>query len=138
MGIEEELSKYLAQIDQYKEQLGQVEAQFAYLQSIINDYAKAKITLERLSKEEEGVELLLPIGGNNFIAAVAKNTSKVLFDIGAGVITEKSSDEAAKKIDKRIKNIQQTKERLTSMAQQLQAELTETTSKAQKLYSEQE
>jgi len=136
MSKEEELSKYMVLIENYKEQLNSLEMQYSYLQAAIADYTKAKMTLEQLSKTDDGTDVLLPIGGSTFINATAKNTSKVLFDIGGGVVAEKTSDDAIKKIDERIENLQKTQERLSSMAQQIQTEAAEVSDKAQKLLSE--
>ena len=138
MTNDEELSKYMALIEQYKEQMNQLEMQSQYLQAAVADYNKAKITLEQLNNAESGTEMLLPIGGSTFINATAKDTSKVLFDIGGGIVTEKSSEDAIKKIDKRIEELQKTQERLMEMIQSIQAEATETYAKAQKLLAEQE
>jgi len=136
MTREEELSKYMILIENYKEQLNSLEMQYSYLQAAIADYTKAKVTLEQLSKTDDGTEVLLPIGGSTFISATAKSTSKVLFDIGGDIVTEKTSDDAIKKIDKRIEGLQQTQEKLSSMAQQLQTEAEEVSDKAQKLLAE--
>ena len=136
MTKEEEVSKYMVLIEQYKEQLNSLETQFSYLQAAIADYTKARMTLEQLSKTDEGTDILLPIGGSTFIDATTKNPSKVLFDIGSGVVIEKTSDDAIKKIDKRVEKLQQTQEKLSSMAQQLQTEAAEASNKAQELLSE--
>lgn len=136
MTKEEELTKYMALIENYKEQLTALDTQYSYVQAAIADYSKAKITLEQLSKADDGTEILLPIGGNTFINATAKKTSKILFDIGASIVTEKTTDDAIKKIDKRIGNLQKTQEKLSAMAQQLQTEAAEASNKAQSLMSE--
>jgi len=137
MTKDEELSKYLALIEQYKEQINSLDVQFSYVQAAITDYSKAKLTVEELSKTDEGSEILLPIGGSTYVTATAKNTSKLLFDIGAGVVTEKTCEDTIKMLDKRIEKLQQTQERISSMVQQLQMEATEVSNKAQKLLSEQ-
>lgn len=136
MTKEEELQKYMMLIEQYKEQLGSLDVQFSYLQNAIMDQTRAKTTLEHLGKTNDGVDVMLPIGGGAFIDATAKKTSKVLFDIGDGIVIEKASDDIVKKMDERIRNLQQTEEKISSMAQQLQTEITEITDKAQKLMSE--
>jgi len=136
MTKDEELSRYMILIENYKEQLNSLDMQYSYLQAAIADYNKAKVTLEQLSKTDDGTEVLLPIGGSTFVSATAKSTSKVLFDIGGGVVTEKTSEDAIKKIDKRIESLQQTQEKLSSMAQQLQAEATQISEKAQRLLEE--
>jgi len=136
MTKEEELQKYMAQIEYYKEQMTQLETQSSYIQAAISDYTRAKMTLEQLEKTENNSDILLPIGGSTYIDAKAKDTSKVLFDIGAGLVTEKKSEEAIKKIDERMKDLQQNMDKISSMMQQLQADATEISVKAQKLYSE--
>lgn len=137
MTKDEELAKYVALIEQYKEQMSSLETQFSYLQAAITDYNKAKITLEHLGSTQNGTEILLPVGGGAFINGTVKNPSRVLFDIGGGIVTEKTSDDAIKKIDSRIEDLQRTQEKLLAFIQQLQTEATETLDKANKLLQEQ-
>ena len=136
MTREEEIQEYLALIEQYKEQLDSLDVQFSVLQNTILDQTRAKMTLEHLSKTDGSAEVLLPIGGGAFINATAKKTSKVLFDIGNGIVIEKTSENVIEKIGERIKNLQQTEGKISSMTQQLQKEANEVTNKAQKLISE--
>lgn len=136
MAKDEELTKCLAMIEQYKEQMNSLDMQSSYLQAAIMDYNKAKITLEHLSKTNKGEEILLPIGGNTFITANTNDPSKVLFDIGAGIITEKTSEDAIKKIDQRLEDLQKTQEKLSTIMQNLQNEVTEVYAKAQQLLAE--
>jgi len=138
MTKDEELAKYMTLIEQYKEQMNSLEIQSQYLQAAIADYNKAKITLEQLHDADKGTEILLPIGGSTYIDATVKNTSKVLFDIGGGIVTEKTSDDAIKKIDMRIEDLQKTQEKLLTMMQNLQNEATEVSAKAQKLLGEEQ
>ena len=136
MTKDEELSKYLALVEQYKEQMNSLEIQSQYLQAAILDYNKAKITLENLRNSEKNDEILLPIGGSTFINANIKNPSNVLFDIGAGIVTEKKAEDAVNNIDKKIQELQKTQEKLITMMQNLQNESAEISAKAQKLLSE--
>ena len=135
---EEELQKHMAMIEYYKEQLRSLELQFSYLQSAIADQTKAKLTLEKLSKVKKDADMLLPIGGGAFIDATAKNPSKVLLEVGYGVVLEKTADEAAEKIGKRINDLRQTEKRISSMAQQLQMEAAKVSDKVEQLLSEQQ
>jgi prefoldin alpha subunit len=138
MSNDEELKKYMALIEQYKEQMNQLEMQTQYLQAAITDYNKAKITLEQISNAEVGTDMLLPIGGSTYVDATAKNTSKVLYDIGGGIVTEKTTEDAVTSIDKRLEELQKTQDKLMEMIQNIQTESTEVYSKAQKLLGEQE
>jgi len=137
MANDEELTRYMYQIEQYKEQLNQLDMQSQYLQAALMDYNKAKLTLEQLKKTDKDVEMLMPIGGGAFIDASAKKTSKVLVDIGSGLVAEKTYDDAIKKIEQRIKNLEKTQERLAQMIEQYQAEATELSQKAQSMIGKQ-
>ena len=136
MTKDEELAKHMALIEQYKEQLSQLETQYSYVQAAINEYTKARMTIEQLSKVEDGSDILVPVGGSTFIDATAKKTSNVLFDVGAGIVLERPVDDTIKKIDERIESLQKTQEKISSTAQQIQDETTETSVKAQKLMGE--
>lgn len=136
MAKDEEITRCLAVIEQYKEQMNSLDMQSSYIQAAIMDYNKAKITLENLSKTNKGEEILLPIGGSTFITATTNNPSKVLFDIGAGIVAEKTSEDAIKKIDQRMEELQKTQEKLSTIIQNLQNEATEVYAKAQKLLAE--
>lgn len=138
MTKDEELARYLSIIEQYKEQINSLEMQSQYIQAAVIDYNKAKITLENLKKTEKDKDILLPIGGSTFVNANLKDSTNVLFDIGAGVITEKKTEEAIKKIDNKIEELQKTQEKLLSLLQNLQNNSAEISAKAQKLLSESE
>jgi prefoldin alpha subunit len=137
MTNDEELTKYMTLIEQYKDQMNQLELQSQYVNAAIADYNKAKMTVEKLNNLEKGSEILLPIGGGTFINANTNDTSNILVDIGAGIITEKKSEDAIKKIDKRIEDLQKTNEKLIQMIQNIQAETSEIYSKAQKIMEKQ-
>lgn len=136
MTKEEELSQYMYQIEQYKEQLNQLDIQSQYLQSAMLDYSKAKITLEQLDKLDKEVDMLVPIGGGTFLDSKVNNSSKVLIDIGMGYVTEKTNQDAIKKIDKRIKELEKTQDRLNEIIEQVQNEVATVSSKAQELVGE--
>ena len=136
MTKEEEFSQYMSQIEYYKEQITSLETQQSYVQAAINDYSRARLTIEHLEKSENTTDVLLPIGGSTYIDAKTNNTSKVLFDIGSGLVIEKKTDDAIKKIDNRIKDLEKNQEKIQQIMQQVQNDANEITVKAQKLYSE--
>ena len=85
---------------------------------------------------DKEVDVLFPIGGGTYVDAQAKKTSTVLFDVGAGIVIEKPSEDAIKKIQERIEDLQRTQERIASMIQQIQSEASELSEKAQRLVNE--
>jgi prefoldin alpha subunit len=136
MNKEEEFQRYANLIDYYKNQLQSLETQFSYLQATILDYTQAKISIEKLSQTKKGTELLVPLGGGTFTFASAKDTAKILTDVGAGIIVEKTAEESIQIIQKRIEVLEQSQKNLSNMSQQIQQQLTEISSKAEQMLSE--
>jgi len=133
MTNDEELQRYMIQMEQYKEQIGNLEMQINYIQSAVAEYNRAKITVENLEKLEKETDMIIPIGGGAFIDAKPTNSSKVLVDIGAGYITEKSYADAVEKIEQRIEMLEKTQQKIQSMMQQMEKEANEISEKAQQL-----
>jgi len=136
MTKEEDIAKNLSLIEYYKEQLDSINMQIQFVQAAISDYLKAKVTVDQLTKIEDGTDILIPISPDIFVNASAKNTSKTLVGVGAGVIIEKTTDEAIKKLDDRIKSLQESQKKLLSMAQQIESEAIELSNKTQAMMSE--
>ena len=136
MNQEEEFQRYAALIDYYKSQLESIENQYNYLQAAIMDYQKAKITVEKLAETKSGNEILIPIGGGVFTYATTKKPSKVLTDIGSGIVIEKNPKDALLVMDKRIKDLQENIDSLNKMSQQIQDQMQEISKKAQQIYEQ--
>jgi prefoldin alpha subunit len=136
MTKDEEVSRYMMIVEQCKEQLNQLEMQSQYIQAAIMDYNKARLTIEQLNKLEKETEMLIPIGGGTFINTTAKKQEKILVDVGAGIVAEKTYDEAIKKIDERIQNIEKSQARIDEMIQNIQKQGEDAAEKAQKLMYE--
>ena len=133
MAKEEEITRNLTMIEYYKEQLNSIDMQAQYLQAAIADFYKAKLTVEQLHTTLDQSEILIPIGGGTFLNGSLNDSSKVLVDIGAGLVTEKTIDDAIKKIEERIKSLQENQEKVMSMAQKMQNEATELSQKTQQM-----
>jgi prefoldin alpha subunit len=136
MGKEEEITRNLTMIEYYKEQLNSIDMQAQYLQAAVADFHKAKITVEQLHNADDKSEILIPVGGGVFLNGILTDHSKVLVDIGVGLVAEKTVDGAVKKIEERIKTLQENQERLMSMAQKLENEATELSQKTQQMMND--
>jgi len=133
----DELSRLMVMIEQYKEQLNQIDMQMSYLQQAINEYNKSKITIQNIENKDKNIDMLLPIGGGSYIDAKAKDPSKILFDIGAGYVVEKETSDALKKINERIKELEENMDKIDQIRKNTQREASEVYQKAQKMYQEQ-
>ncbi len=133
---EEEITQNLTLLEYYKEQLRSIEMQAQMLQGALADYNKAKITVENLKKAEKEDEVIFPLGGGTFINGKVVDNSKVLVDIGAGIVTEKSLDEGINKLEERIKQLQENQEKIYNLGQKLQSEASELSQKTQKMIND--
>ncbi len=60
------------------------------------------MTLENIEKEKENAEMLVPIGGGNYISVKLANPDKVVVGMGAGVSIEKTLPEAKAVVKERM------------------------------------
>ena len=136
MTKEEDITKNLTLIEYYKQQLESIDMQLSYLQSTLAEYQRAKITVEQLHAVDENSELLIPIGAGTFVNASLTNASNVLIGVGAGVVIEKTVDEAIVKLEERMKRIQENLEKMVSLGQKIQADAEELSQKTQHMMEE--
>ena len=111
--------------------------QISYLQQAINEYNKAKISIENVGKKEKDSEMLIPLGGGTFVKANKVDKDKILIDIGSGYIIEKNTKDSINKIDERITEIDNNLKKINEMKIKTEKEATEIYQKAQKMYQDQ-
>jgi prefoldin alpha subunit len=136
MTKEEEITRNLTLIEYYKQQLESIDMQLQYMQTTLADYQRAKITIEQLHDATENSDLLIPVGGGTFVNASLKNTSNVLIGVGAGIVVEKTIDEAVIKLDERIIRIQENLEKMLGLGQKIQSDAQELSHKTQHMMEE--
>jgi len=136
MTKEEEITRNLTLIEYYKQQLESIDIQLQYLQSTLADYQRAKITIGQLNTVDDNSELLIPVGAGTFVNGSLKNTSNVLIGVGAGIVIEKTVDEAVIKLEERIKRIQENLEKMVSLGQKIQSDAEELSHKTQQMMEE--
>jgi len=136
MTKEEEINRNLTLIEYYKQQLESIDMQLQYLQSTLADYQRAKITVDQLHSADENSEILIPVGAGTFVNGSLKSTSNVLIGVGAGMVIEKTVDEAVIKLEERIKRIQENLEKMVSLGQKIQSDAEELSHKTQQMMEE--
>jgi prefoldin alpha subunit len=78
----------------------------------ITELAFASSTIEGLKTERQGALLLVPIGGGSFIKAKVATTKTLVVGVGAGVSVEKPRDEAKKTVEKRLSELENSRNTL--------------------------
>jgi prefoldin alpha subunit len=84
-----------------EQQAGSIERQTALLQNAISEAELTISTLNLMKKQTTTSNSLFPLGTGVFAEGTLKKADNILVDVGAGVMVEKSMDEAIKFIDEK-------------------------------------
>ncbi len=99
---EQEMRQAMGAMEAYKGQLEAINEQGQLLQMSLEDYSRAKDTLEAVAKGKTGEEMLMPIGGSAFVYATISRNDRVLVGVGTGVSVDKPIEDAVAIVDTRI------------------------------------
>ena len=107
-GNEEEARKLSMQLRYFEQTAENLQQRLGMLNAALTDLSYANMTLESIEKEKENAEMMVPIGGSNFINVKLANPDKVVVGLGAGVSIEKTLPEAKIIVKERIEELQKT------------------------------
>jgi len=130
---EEKLQQKYMEYNVLGQQLEQTQQQLMALQNMINDMLSAKQTLDVIKNETGEPEIFVPLGGNSFVKATVKDTTKVLTGVGAGVVIEKEIPDAIKTVEGQISELSETQKKLQESLVEMNKRLGELEPEMQKL-----
>lgn len=131
---EEEFRQSMATLEMHKAQLESLVQQQQIIQYSIEEYARAKSTLESYLKTEEGGEVLVPVGGNSYVFAKVSSSSQSLVGIGSGVTVEKPIPEALTTLEQRIQELTESNKRIGERMERIESESNKLSRKVQEAY----
>ena len=137
--LEQDLSRALAELQALERILSDLRSRVELLKSLLSEYDGALALLDELKEKGSNVNMLIPIGGGNFIQAEVKKVEDVHVSLGAGVVIRQPLKESYDLIKQRrerismtirsheetIANYSQRAEELRRLAQALYARLAE-------------
>jgi prefoldin alpha subunit len=88
--------------------------------------------IKSLSKENE---VLVPIGADSFVEAKITDTKRVIVGLGANIAAKKSVEDAKVDLEKRIRQLEETRNKSTDGLQKLLAKIEELTPKVEQIIS---
>jgi len=103
--MEETLTRAVAELQAIEKAVAELQARVATLRAALTEYEGAMSLLEELAKHKEGVRVLVPIGGGNFLQAEIKEVGNIRVSLGAGVVIEQTLERGQEIIRKRRENI---------------------------------
>lgn len=123
---EQEMRQAMGAMEAYKAQLEAINEQGQLLQMSLEDYSRAKDTLEAVAKSKDGDEVLMPVGGSAYVYATVRRSDRVLVGVGSGVSMDRPTEEAITTVEARIgelmdamKKVSESRTVLESKMQQL-------------------
>ncbi|MCD6529125.1 prefoldin subunit alpha [Candidatus Bathyarchaeota archaeon] len=113
-----------------------LQSRINFVNAALADLRMARMSLEGLSKEKKGAELMVPIGGGSFIKVRLEDPNTVIAGAGAGVSVEKTLPEALNSIKTRIEELEKMNETLNQRLSQVVQRINEGRTRLQKIAEE--
>jgi len=79
----------------------------------------ARQTLEGLEKEQPDAPIFVPVGGGSYAKAKITDVNNVVYGVGSGVAIEKTIKEAKEGIEKRLSEIEKSRQSLEQQLSQV-------------------
>jgi len=99
----------------------------------LTEFRIASVTLEGIEKEKENSSLFVPIGGGSYIKAKLGSADKVIVGMGAGVATERTMEEARGNLERRLGELEKTRNTLQQQLTQVIGKIQDGRSRLQEL-----
>ena len=106
---EEELRKLSMEIRYFEQTAEGLQQRLSMMNAAVTDLSYATMTLESVETEKENAEMLVPIGGGNYISVKLANSDKVVVGLGAGVSVEKTLPEAKAIVKERMEELERSR-----------------------------
>ncbi|MCD6312272.1 MAG: prefoldin subunit alpha [Thaumarchaeota archaeon] len=106
--LEQDLSRALAELQALERILSDLRSRVELLKSLLSEYDGALALLDELKEKGSNVNMLIPIGGGNFIQAEVKKVEDVHVSLGAGVVIRQPLKESYDLIKQRRERISMT------------------------------
>jgi prefoldin alpha subunit len=106
----EQVARAIAELQIIEQIVNEFQLRLATLDAALREHENAISFIEEMKKAEGSMEVLIPIGGGNFVHGIITSTDKMEVSVGADVIITKSLDEGYQIMLKRKDNLMRMKE----------------------------
>jgi prefoldin alpha subunit len=128
------------EIDLLQANIGTIEQQITLIYRVISSLNAAVKTMNELKTKKPGDEILIPIGGSNYILCTIKDTQQTFISLGSGVTlltelinSEKRNKSQINNLENSIKQLQEQHSQLTQKLNSFRQELLQILQKHQVL-----
>ena len=132
---EEELRQGVAELEAYQAQLDSLKKQDEILRINIEEFMRARDTLDGIKGNKKGDEILVPIGANFFVKARIEDPGNVISNLGATVAAGETTEKAVERLDKHVKELNDAGQKLAQNVAELESKAAMLTQELQKEYA---
>jgi prefoldin alpha subunit len=130
-----ELQQLVDALPQYENQIRYWESQLEAISNVRSDIFQAQDTLNGMMDSKDGMELMVPVGHNTSIFTNVNDLDRVLVGIGSRVYLETTREDSIKRLDKRLKGIEEAGKTYQESLQKSQKDYTDVRERAELLSS---
>ena len=103
--MNQEIQNKYVELQLLNQQIKQIQEQFLILQQQLTELINIETSLTELKDVKKNNEMFSPIGSGIFVSSTIKDNDLVIVNVGAGVLIEKTVDEAKKLVQSQMENI---------------------------------
>lgn len=131
---EEEFERNQYTLNQVKTNLDAILQQREVIEAASMDIQRAITSLEGLMDVKKDSELMIPLGGESFIAAKSTDVKNVVVGIGSGIYVEKPVKDALEVLSKRAENLSEHSQRILTNISELELKAQELNARNQEIF----
>lgn len=128
-GILQRVQVLQAEIEQLQLSINTIEQQISLINRAMNSVDGSILTQEELEGKKSGDDILIPIGGSNYIRCSVKDPEKVYISLGSGISRQTTLKEAINRNKEQLSslnsNMKQLREQFNQFSQMLNIKRTE-------------
>ena len=120
---DDELRQMMALMENYRARIDALTRQVNLIRATIEEVNMANQSIRSIIDANEGDEILMPIGASSFVHMKVSSDKNVIVDIGSGISTEKTPEEASKFMEANAAELTEALKKSTSALQEVQQAL---------------
>lgn len=131
-----ELQQKAQRLEAMKNQVETMQGQKEMIQERIERHDVAKKTMKKYQEQEEGTEVLVPIGADSYLHTKVSNSEEVMIGLGSELTAERKIGDALEVIDRKKEKIKEEKEELGSDIEEMKNEAEDLEKELQQEYQQ--
>ncbi|MDD1777900.1 MAG: prefoldin subunit alpha [Candidatus Helarchaeota archaeon] len=130
---QQQINRLIGASKKLETQAEQIQMQLEFIGQTIATLQITEETIENLDKLQDGQDFLLPLGNFAYLKAKIVDTSKVLVNVGASLVLEKTIAKAKEDFEQQLEDLNKIQIQLRQAMQQVMQQMQEIRSEIERL-----